>query len=57
MNAFRTSFAFEKAVNWFPGHMLKASKGIAEKMSACDLIIEVRDARVRICLFKFRSHD
>jgi ribosome biogenesis GTPase A len=33
-------------VNWYPGHMVKATKTIVDKLKACDLIIEVRDARV-----------
>lgn len=33
-------------INWFPGHMAKASKDIKEKMSKVGTVIEVRDARV-----------
>jgi len=34
------------AVNWYPGHMHKASKKIKEAMPQVDLVIEVMDARI-----------
>jgi len=34
-----------KQINWFPGHMAKASKNIQESLKNVDLIIEVVDAR------------
>lgn len=34
------------AINWFPGHMHKARKEIAEAMPNVDLIIEVLDSRI-----------
>lgn len=34
------------SINWFPGHMYKAQKEIAELMPELDLIIEVLDARI-----------
>ncbi len=34
------------AINWFPGHMHKARKEIAEVMPQMDLVIEVLDARL-----------
>ncbi len=34
------------AIQWYPGHMHKAQKEIAEIMPAIDLIIEVLDARI-----------
>jgi ribosome biogenesis GTPase A len=34
------------AINWFPGHMNKARREIAEVMPKVDLIIEVLDARI-----------
>lgn len=34
------------AVNWYPGHMHKASKKIKEAMPKVDLVIEVMDARI-----------
>lgn len=43
----REHFAFSAPLNWFPGHMAKASREIAERMHSIDLVIEVRDARVR----------
>ncbi|GJD06801.1 Short integuments 2, mitochondrial [Galdieria sulphuraria] len=33
-------------INWFPGHMYKASREIKEKLALADIIIEVRDARI-----------
>jgi ribosome biogenesis GTPase A len=33
-------------VNWFPGHMAKASKQVQRTLKKVDLVIEVRDARV-----------
>jgi ribosome biogenesis GTPase A len=33
-------------ISWFPGHMTKATKGVKERLKACDLVIELRDARV-----------
>lgn len=33
-------------INWFPGHMHKARKDIAEVMPMMDIIIEVLDARI-----------
>lgn len=32
-------------INWFPGHMLKATRQIKEKMKLVDIILEIRDAR------------
>lgn len=34
------------AIQWFPGHMHKARKEIAEAMPQIDLVIEVLDARI-----------
>lgn len=34
------------AVQWFPGHMNKAKKAIAERMKNIDLVIEMLDARL-----------
>lgn len=34
------------AINWFPGHMHKARKDIAQIMSQVDVVIEVLDARI-----------
>lgn len=35
-------------IQWFPGHMAKAKRQLAELMRYLDLLIEVRDARVPI---------
>jgi len=34
------------AINWFPGHMHKARKDIAQVMAQVDVVIEVLDARI-----------
>lgn len=34
------------SINWFPGHMHKARKEIAEVMPQVDIIIEMLDARI-----------
>jgi ribosome biogenesis GTPase A len=36
----------ERAVQWFPGHMVRAMRNIGEKLKLVDLVIEVVDARV-----------
>jgi len=41
-------FPDRKIINWFPGHMAKATKQIKEKLKYIDFVIEVRDARVPI---------
>ena len=33
-------------INWFPGHMLKARKGVAEQIRRVDVVLELRDARL-----------
>ncbi len=33
-------------INWFPGHMAKARREISERLSLCDIVIELRDARI-----------
>ena len=33
-------------INWYPGHMAKAKRLLAEQISKCDLIIELCDARL-----------
>lgn len=35
------------AINWFPGHMAAATRAIRSRLKLTDLVIEVRDARVR----------
>ncbi|AMV71612.1 Ribosome biogenesis GTPase A [Desulfuromonas sp. DDH964] len=34
------------AIEWYPGHMAKARREIAEAVKSCDLIIEIVDARL-----------
>ena len=34
------------AAGWFPGHMAKATRQVAERLAKVDFVIEVRDARV-----------
>lgn len=36
----------KKEINWFPGHMARAIREIKEKLSAVDIVFEIRDARV-----------
>ena len=33
-------------IQWYPGHMTRARREIAESMQACDVVIEVLDARM-----------
>lgn len=32
-------------INWFPGHMNKARRELAEQVKSCDFVVELRDAR------------
>lgn len=34
-------------INWFPGHMAAATRAIRSRLKLADLVIEVRDSRVR----------
>ena len=34
------------SINWFPGHMTKARREIAESMARTDVVVEVLDARL-----------
>jgi ribosome biogenesis GTPase A len=34
------------AIQWYPGHIAKAEKALAENLAKVDLVIEVRDARI-----------
>jgi len=36
------------AAGWFPGHMAKASKELAQRLAKVDFVIEVRDARLPV---------
>lgn len=33
-------------INWFPGHMTKAKRGMQDKLKLVDMVIELRDARI-----------
>ncbi|ORZ26253.1 P-loop containing nucleoside triphosphate hydrolase protein [Lobosporangium transversale] len=44
----RNAFAYDKIINWFPGHMAKGLRLITEKLNAVQVVIEVRDARIPI---------
>ena len=35
-------------INWYPGHMAKTKKQIAEDLKLIDVVIEIRDARIPI---------
>jgi ribosome biogenesis GTPase A len=34
------------AIQWYPGHIAKAEKALADNLAKVDLVIEVRDARI-----------
>ena len=40
------SSTYGGSINWFPGHMAKASRQVTESLPKCDVVVEVRDARV-----------
>lgn len=42
----RTSFGYDRVINWFPGHMAKGLRLISERLNTVDLVVEVRDARI-----------
>ena len=35
-------------INWYPGHMLKAKKELAEQLKRVDVVLEMRDARIPV---------
>ena len=35
-------------IQWFPGHMTKARRLLAENVALVDLVLELRDARVPV---------
>ena len=35
-------------INWYPGHMLKAKKELAEQLKRVDVVLEIRDARIPV---------
>ena len=39
-------FSNQQDINWYPGHMLKAKKELAEKLKRVDVVLEIRDARI-----------
>ena len=36
----------QQDINWYPGHMLKAKKELAEQLKRVDVVLEIRDARI-----------
>ena len=36
----------QQDINWYPGHMLKAKKELAEQLKRVDVVLEMRDARI-----------
>lgn len=40
-----TEIKTTRALNWFPGHMMKAMKKIKEHVRSVDIVLEIRDAR------------
>lgn len=43
------------AINWYPGHMASATKAIRDRIKFVDLVLEVRDARVRKSLISIHQ--
>ena len=39
-------FSNQQDINWYPGHMLKAKKELAEQLKRVDVVLEIRDARI-----------
>jgi ribosome biogenesis GTPase A len=39
-------YSNQQDINWYPGHMLKAKKELAEKLKRVDVVLEIRDARI-----------
>ena len=37
-------YSNQQAINWYPGHMLKAKKELAEQLKRVDVVLEMRDA-------------
>ncbi len=44
-------------INWYPGHMAKATRQIKEKLKMVDIVLEVRDARVPLTSSNERLHE
>ena len=36
-------------INWYPGHMAKAKRQLAQQLGRVDLVIELCDARLPRC--------
>ena len=36
----------QQDINWYPGHMLKAKKELAEQLKRVDVVLEIRDSRI-----------
>ncbi|EFA76861.1 hypothetical protein PPL_09613 [Heterostelium album PN500] len=43
--SFRSSFTYGGKINWFPGHMIKATKQLKENIKNVDVVLEIRDSR------------
>lgn len=41
-----TSFDSARPITWYPGHIAKAERALAEYLKKVDVVIEVRDARI-----------
>jgi ribosome biogenesis GTPase A len=48
VKSLRTEFPFPNVqrINWYPGHMVKATRLMIEKLKSVDYVIEVRDTRL-----------
>ncbi|KAG2216628.1 hypothetical protein INT45_001834 [Circinella minor] len=44
----RSTFHYDRVINWFPGHMAKGLRVISERLNSVDLVVEVRDARIPV---------
>ena len=38
--------ADEKKINWYPGHMARAKRALADQLSRVDVVVELCDARI-----------
>ena len=41
-------YSNQQNINWYPGHMLKAKKELAEQLKRVDVVLEMRDARIPV---------
>ncbi len=41
-------YSNQQDINWYPGHMLKAKKELAEQLKRVDVVLEMRDARIPV---------